>query len=295
MTLEAISTDSADTSRLEEWLKSQEAGELQRDLEEKILSLLFSLPPSDFQFQKMVENLARIGSKTKDRSLLERDIAELNLSSDSDVLPCGDFFKDAWKTTCKIGRFISDHKVEILVGAAICATGFGIAAVTGYTVSVVTAGVVVAGAGSIFTSEETLNPHIPQVPPPSSAIEIAVSQQPISSPLPKLELPASITELLVTSEGIWVNGQFFTNTYLMQNSMIAEELAKYVAMSESTLADSTQSIKPEENPNESIASMPNIPDCTENTDCRLLAHPQSVTRPSSMTAVISHVPSRDWA
>ena len=72
MSVEAVSIDCGDTSSLEEWLKSQESGNLQRDLEERILNLLFSYPPSDFQFQRMVEQLARIG--TKNRSLLEKDI-----------------------------------------------------------------------------------------------------------------------------------------------------------------------------------------------------------------------------
>jgi hypothetical protein len=271
MLIEAVGIDGGDTSSLEEWLKSQEACKQQRDLEERILKFLFSYSPSDFQFQRMVEQLARIG--TKNRSLLEREISALNLSSDA-VIPCGGFFKDAWKTTCSVGRFISDHKVEILVGIAVCATGVGIAAVTGYTVSVVAGGVVVAGAGSIFaTNEEKANPHIPSVPPPSSAIEIEIAQQSISSPLPKLELPSSLTELLVTSEGIWINGQFFTNTYLMQHSIIMEELVRCA-----TINSKIQSLISEQKLNEFIA---NIPKNTGNlnVDCCVPTHPQNIPGP----------------
>lgn len=80
MSIESISIDGGDTSSLEEWLKSQEAGKLHRDLEERILNLLFSCSPSDFQFQRIIEQFARIGTKAKDRSLLERDIAQISSS-----------------------------------------------------------------------------------------------------------------------------------------------------------------------------------------------------------------------
>jgi hypothetical protein len=41
--------------------------------------------------------------------------------------------------------------------------------------------------------------------------------------LPPLELPSSNSEILVTAEGIWANGQFFSSQALMQNSLFARE------------------------------------------------------------------------
>lgn len=144
-----------------------------------------------------------------------------------------DIASDAWESTCEAAQktceavqgFWEDHKVEILVGAAICATGIGIAVVTGYTCSAVVGGVVVAGAGSIFSEEETPKQ---QIPPPSSKDEIALAQQSITTSLPKLELPSSITELLVTADGIWINGQFFSTQILQQQAHFAEELNQWI-------------------------------------------------------------------
>ena len=145
-----------------------------------------------------------------------------------------DIASDAWKSTCEVAQktceavqeFWEDHKVEILVGAAICATGIGIAAVTGYTCSAVVGGVVVAGAGSIFSDEETPKQ---QIPAPSSKEEIALAQQSITNSLPKLELPSSITELLVTADGIWISGQFFSTQLLIQQPHFTEELNEWIA------------------------------------------------------------------
>lgn len=209
MSIEEIESGSA--LDLADWLKSEKAGELQKHLEKRILKLLFNT--TDFH---LLQQLAWIGTDPKDKPLLEREIAELN--NCPAILPCG-LGKKVWRSTCKVSRFVANHKLEILGGAALCATGIGLAFATGYTLSATACGVVVAGAGSIFKSEKKPN-YPPQVTPPSSKIEIASS-------LPKLELPASSTELLVTSEGIWTNGEFFSNHELMQHSIIADSLAKY--------------------------------------------------------------------
>jgi hypothetical protein len=214
-----VEIDVSNGLSLEEWLKNDEVGELQSDLEKRIIEFLFNNDLSEFEFQQRIEQLAWIGSTPNDRPALEREIVQLNISSDGEILPCG--LKKLWKCTCKVAHFIADHKFEILVGAAICATGIGIAAVTGYTVTATVAGVAVAGAGSVFARENKPNPRIPQGPLPSSKEEIALLQQPLSS-LPKLNLPSSVNELLVTADGIWANGQFYPNNDLMQHSIIAQ-------------------------------------------------------------------------
>ena len=132
--------------------------------------------------------------------------------------------------------------MEILAGAALCATGIGIAAVTGYSLSLAAGGVVVAGAGSIFHTDDTPSPQFPRTSPPSSKEEIALATQQLPFSLPQVILPSSTTELLVTAEGIWANGQFYPNTELMQRSPIAEELAKYKPNNDSLVA--TQSRPP---------------------------------------------------
>jgi tetratricopeptide (TPR) repeat protein len=87
----------------------------------------------------------------------------------------------------------------------------------------VAGGIVVAGAGSIFQSEEKPNPHIPQVPDPGtySKSDLAAAGQGIQVTLPKLELPASADEILVTADGIWAQGQFFPTDRLMRQSLFA--------------------------------------------------------------------------
>jgi hypothetical protein len=222
MSIDAVDVDSFG---LEDWLKREGAGELQRALEKRILKALFSNDLADFQFRQMAAQLAWIGTHPEDRALLQREIIELNSFCDDAIMPCG-IFNSVWKGSCKVARFIADHKTEILVGAAVVATGAGVAAAAGYTLSATVGGIVVAGAGSIFTPDEKPNPHIPRVPPPSSKEEITIVQQGLPSSLPKLELPFSSTEIFVTAEGIWAGGQFFPNSDLMQHSFVAEELAK---------------------------------------------------------------------
>ena len=225
MSIEAVDFD--ETLTLEEWLKSDEAAELQNRLEERILTLLFSDDISESQFQQMVQYLARIGTDLSKSSLLEKEIIELNEPFDELITQCG-FGKKAWKATCKTGRFFKKHRKEILAGVAICATGIGIAVVTGYALSASVGGVVVAGAKSIFSTEEKPNPLIPNVRPPTQQ-ELAECQQALSKPLPQIEVPISADELLVTSKGIWVNGQFYSNEQLMHQSIVQNELSSYLS------------------------------------------------------------------
>lgn len=210
---------------LGQWLECQEARTIQHHLEEKIMNLLFSHDPESPAFLNMITQLAWIGSSPQAKPLLEREIIALNISS---AQQCG-FFKGVGLVSKKVGNFISNHAIEIAVGAAICATGIGIACITGYTLSASVGGVVVAGAGA-FYSQETKNPKIPRTPLPDpracSKIELQLLNQPISSPLPKLELPDSINGLLVTKDGIWANNQFFPTDALRKDSLFSSVLTQ---------------------------------------------------------------------
>lgn len=239
MTVEAMDIDSNPGLSLEGWLGSSEAQDLQRTLEEKILRFLFSTTPDDHQYQQMVQQLAWIGSKAK--PLIAREIVELNTGSDSLVLHCG-LGKQLRKSTSKICRFIAEHKTAILVGAGLCATGIGLAAVLGYSLTMCAGGIAVAGAGCIFDSKDkqTPNPKIPNIPSPSSSVEVAIGQQPFSSLLPKLDLPSIPNELLVNTEGIWANGQYYPTSDLMKGSLVTEELSKYPSTSPNYLCDSSK-------------------------------------------------------
>lgn len=221
MSIELIDLDSDNVLNITEWLKNEEVGELRRHLEERILRYLFSNDPVGTQFQQAVACLAWIGTSSQNKSLLERDISELKLFASNDVIQC-----DLSKGIRKAARFLAKHKTEILVGAALVATGVGIAAVTGYALSVGVGGVIVAGAGSIFSKEEgEPNLHIPQIVPLCTKQDLAALQQAPVSPLPQLILPSSTSELLVTPEGIWANGQFYPNQ-LLESSLFSEELAR---------------------------------------------------------------------
>ncbi len=72
-----------------------------------------------------------------------------------------------------------------------------------------------------------------------------------SPPLPPLELPSSPDGFLVTSTGIWANGQFYSNKELLQHSLFAQELTR------SNLSIGTSPKPPE-------ANIPHIPETREN-------------------------------
>lgn len=163
MTVDSISADFTDISTLTEWLESEKAGYVQRHLEEKIIQMLFNQDFSSHSFQNMITQLAWLGARSEQKPFLEREIIALN----DPIEPCGwwkDRCKDVSKVSKKVGNFIADHAGKIAIGAALCATGAGIAYVTGYALSASVGGVVVAGAGSLFVSEEKANPRIPQIP-----------------------------------------------------------------------------------------------------------------------------------
>lgn len=229
MAVDSIGVDLENVLSLGEWLQSEEVSKAQRHLEERIMNMLFNHDPESIAFQKMVTQLAWIGSRPEAKSLLEREIIALNLSEDFSIDKCG-FWKEVGKVSRKVGNFVSDHVVEIIAGAAICSTGFGIAYAAGYTLSASVGGVVVAGAGSIFQSKEKPNPHIPSVPLPNpkacSQTELAAIQQSLPIMLPKIDLPSSVNEVLITIDGVWANGQFFSTDAIMKHSMFSSVFQK---------------------------------------------------------------------
>lgn len=206
------------------WLQNEEVKKLQKAAGERILQFLFtSLPDSSegSQFVAAIQALALVGCPLSKRAFLQKAILELHWKEDSEIIPCG-LRKSLKRTSRKVSRFLAEHRAEILVGALLCATGIGIAAVTGYTCSAAVGGVVIAGAGSIFSKEESSKGYIPNAPPPSSKEEIALAGEPPFPSVPKLELPASANEFLVTAEGIWANGQFFSHETLKQPVPLAD-------------------------------------------------------------------------
>lgn len=234
MSIDSIGVDLDDIRSLDQWLESEDAGLVQRQLEEKIFQMLFSQDPASPAFLMIAAQLAWIGSPAQNRALLEKEIALLNISNDDSIELCNFWDKldsarhKIGKAARKAGNFVADHATEIAVGVAICATGVGIAAATGYTLSAVVGGVVVAGTGSIFQSEEKPNPHIPSVPDPSacSKEELAAIQNGLQIVLPKLELPSSANEILVTADGVWAQGQFFPTDKMMRHSIFQEAFSQ---------------------------------------------------------------------
>jgi len=229
MTSDAVDSDHA--IGLAEWLASDQAKNVQGYLEGRILKALFSYDPSSLEFQRTIARLAWLGSCPQAKPLLEREIVALNLLNEYSVETCG-FFKDVGKVCRATGRFIANHAVEIGVGAALCATGVGIACVTGYALSASIGGVVVAGAGSLFAaSEKELNPNLPKLPLPDlkacSKEEAALMHQPCISALPKVEFPSSVDQVLVAADGIWAGGNFYPLP--TANNSAAASLAGYPA------------------------------------------------------------------
>lgn len=208
-----MTIDSNNGIGLAEWLGCDQAKHIQGYLEDRIITTLFSYDPSSLEFQRMITQLAWLGACPRAKPLLEREILALNSSHPFSIETCG-LFKDLGKVFRATGKFISNHAVEIAVGTAICATGVGIAYVTGYALSASVGGVVVAGASSIFTSsEKEPNPCIPKEPLPDpkacSKEEAALMQQSCTSTVPKVELPSSVSQVLVTANGVWAGGNFY--------------------------------------------------------------------------------------
>lgn len=262
--MEVDDLDLSESLDLERWLRSEAVAEFQQTIEAKMVEFLFNSNLEEPYFLRAVQMLAWIGSRDETRVSLQREVVELSKMDESLFIHCG-LCKELWKGSCKTARFVYDHKVEILVGAALAATAVGVAVATGYTCSVAVSGVVIAGAGSIFTSEEPHKSFIPNIAPPSSKQEIAIASQSPFSSLPKLELPSSDMEFLVTAEGIWANGQFFSNEQLMKRSLFSDELSKLAPFKPEVFAERLAAQSFEEGSNtlsfESIAQEPklNIP------------------------------------
>ena len=240
--LEAIEGGSIFDASL--WVQSEEAGLLQRDLEERILKALFSFDPESDVFQRIVAQFAWMGAFEKQKVLLRHDISHhldiknLDVYSGMFVTQCG-----FGKCRRKIGRFIAAHKFEILAGAALCATGVGIAVASGYTLTVSVGGIVVAGANSIFSKDEAKE-KIPYNPPPilSKSDQEALNQFSNLHPAQE-ELPKSLDELFVTTTGIWVNGQFYPNEPLKHSCIYANllEASRFNSFFYQTLGEKTLS------------------------------------------------------
>lgn len=260
-----------DCESLTRWLQSEGTGEFQRDVEKRIVQFLFDPRSSEAWFLQTIEMLAWIGTRPDDRVFLEREIVDLSRLDGAEFILCGSKLEKLWDKTCKAAKFLADHKTEILVGVAICATGFGIAAATGYALSVVAGGVVVAGAGAIFENNEKANPNVPYIPVPSSKEEIALAAQSPFPPLPKLELPASANELFVAAGGIWVNGKLFSTSDLHQQSYFVEELAQWAAVNQESLQPSLT--------NRSVTAFSDIP--TSTKEVRLDSQPFSAYQEST--------------
>ena len=226
------------------WVQSEEAGLLQRDLEERILKALFSFGPESAVFQRIVAQFAWMGASENQKVLLGHDISHhldiknLDVYSGMFVTQCG-----FWKRCREVGRFIAAHKFEILTGVALCATGVGIAVASGYALTVSVGGIVVAGANSIFSKDEAKE-KIPYNPPPilSKSDQEALNQFSNLHPAQE-ELPKSLDELFVTTTGIWVNGQFYPNEPLKHSCIYANllEASRFNSFFYQTLGEKTLS------------------------------------------------------
>jgi len=63
MTIDSIDVDLENVFSLSQWLEREDARNIQRHLEEKIMALLFSHDPAGSPFQRMVTELAWIGAR----------------------------------------------------------------------------------------------------------------------------------------------------------------------------------------------------------------------------------------
>lgn len=259
MTVDAV----GEFDDLSEWLASEDASRLQTALEQRIFKLLFSQEIDSPGFFQTAAQLAWIGTKPENRAQLYHEIVQVKISLDGAIEPC----KSWWlKTANAVGHFFEDHTTEIVVGAAILAGGVALsAAAGGYALSVSVGGIIVAGVDSIWESFKGESPpQIPSVPPPSSKQEIAIFQQPITSiPVPKLNLP-SHTEILVTTEGIWANGEFYPNE-LFKKSLSADILAKIDPNPLKQNLPSPNSPKPPQTEEQKVALSPPYPPPPSNS------------------------------
>jgi tetratricopeptide (TPR) repeat protein len=217
-----MSIDSVDLDSLTDWLDSVEGSQVQRHFEERIYNILFSQDPSHPAFQQMAIQLAWLGSSPAQRSLLQKEIIALNAAF---IEKC-DFLKIG-KAYRKSKEFFSNHANEIATAVTLVAAAAGIAAVTGYALSVSVGGIVVAGAGAVYEAwKADPCPAIPNVPNPASKHELAIFGQPLPSSLPKIDLPSSLQQLLITPEGIWANGQFFPTDAIRKGSSFSSILTQ---------------------------------------------------------------------
>jgi hypothetical protein len=203
------------TLSLSDWLADPAVLSFQNELTARISHFLFNQDPTDPQFFQSLQLLTWLGTPVSQRPLLQQELIALNHVEDA-VIPCG-WTNKVVHAAKKTASFVSEHKVEIAVGAALLATALTLGAVTGCTVSYVVSGVVIGGAGSIFASDEPSPSPLP-ILSKDEAVLLARSYP----ALPKLDLP-SPSEFLVTPAGIWANGQFYSNDALKAPALFAQE------------------------------------------------------------------------
>ena len=136
-------------------VSKEDTSQLQDELAERILQYLFSHDPESFEFQKMMTQLATLGSNRKN-PLLEKEIQALRFTQDGMILQAG-FGRS-------IKKFWKKHKTEILIGAAV------VAVVTTVAVVAVCSGGTASGAAASTGAAalDALRKKEPSPPSPTS-------------------------------------------------------------------------------------------------------------------------------
>lgn len=196
------------------------AAQFQERLEERILQLLGSQDPMSAEFQKLASRLAWAGAGLEDQFTLAADIQALQISRDGTVIQVG-LWRDLGKAASRIGRFVKDHKKEILIGAAVIAvvtTVVVVAVCTGGTAASAAA----AGGGALLDglNQPDSKPSEPNpAPPPEPAFPVA--------PIPVQEIPAAPSppgQTVFEENGVLLGGEFFSYRDILQRIHLEEML-----------------------------------------------------------------------
>lgn len=165
----------------------ESSSDLEREVEQKLLNLLFSKEGGSFALEQMAT--AYLGSTFKTRALMGRAIERLGISSQGVlILPAG------LGKGCS--KFWKKHKTEILIGLAVVAVITTVVVVT-YVTGGVGSSAAAAGGGALIDSLSSRRKEEEEALPEKA--------EPIEPPPLEPKNPP-----LFLNEGFYLNGQYFT-------------------------------------------------------------------------------------
>ncbi len=202
----------------------ENAAQFQEQLAERILRLLGSQDPMSPEFEKLASRLAWAGAGLDDQFNLAADIQALHIYRDGSVIQVG-LWRELGKAASRIGRFVKDHKKEILIGAAVVAVVTTVVVVavcsggTAASAAAASGGALLEGLNQADSKPGEPKPAPPSAPLPEPALptEAAPVQEKPADPPPP-------SQAVFQENGVLLGGEFFSYRDILQKIHLEEML-----------------------------------------------------------------------